>query len=72
MASVSVGGTPCADFAACAERLAGGLSIDYSGYSGDIELSTTTGDRTRAWFEAFTFDSAGVDHPTPDGPFEVP
>jgi branched-chain amino acid transport system substrate-binding protein len=72
MASVSVGGTPCTDFADCAERLAGGLSIDYSGYSGDVELSTTTGDRTRAWFEAFTFDAGGVDHPTPDGPFEVP
>lgn len=62
MASVSVGGQVCTDFAECAERLAGGLGIDYSGYSGDVELSTTTGDRTRAWFEAFGFDDEGVDH----------
>jgi branched-chain amino acid transport system substrate-binding protein len=61
MASVSVGGQVCTDFADCAERLAGGLSIDYSGYSGDVELSTTTGERTRAWFEAFGFDDEGVD-----------
>ena len=62
MASVSVGGQVCTDFADCAGRLAGGLSIDYSGYSGDVELSTTTGERTRAWFEAFGFDEEGVDH----------
>ena len=35
-------------------------SIDYSGYSGDVELSATTGDRTRAWFEAFGFDEDGA------------
>jgi branched-chain amino acid transport system substrate-binding protein len=62
MASVSVGGQVCTEFADCAQRLAGGLSIDYSGYSGDVELSTTTGERTRAWFEAFSFDEEGVDH----------
>ena len=62
MASVSVGGQVCTEFADCAERLADGLSIDYSGYSGDVELSTTTGERTRAWFEAFSFDDEGVDH----------
>ena len=61
MASVSAGGQVCADFADCAERLAGGFSVDYSGYSGDVELSTTTGERTRAWFEAFGFDAEGVD-----------
>ena len=38
-----------------------GFSIDYSGYSGDVELSATTGERTRAWFEAFGFDEEGVD-----------
>jgi branched-chain amino acid transport system substrate-binding protein len=63
MASVSIGGQVCTDFADCAQRLAGGLSIDYSGDSGDVELSTTSGERTRAWFEAFSFDDEGVDHP---------
>ena len=70
MASVSAGGQVCADFADCAERLAGGFSVDYSGYSGDVELSTTTGERTRAWFEAFGFDAEGVDQRL-DQPFEV-
>ncbi len=70
MASVSAGGQVCADFADCAERLAGGFSVDYSGYSGDVELSTTTGERTRAWFEAFGFDAEGVDQRL-DVPFEV-
>ena len=60
----------CTDFADCAERLAEGLSIDYSGYSGDVELSTTTGDRTTAWFEAFDFDEDGEDQPL-DEPFEL-
>jgi branched-chain amino acid transport system substrate-binding protein len=70
MASVSAGGQVCADFADCAERLAGGFSVDYSGYSGDVELSTTSGERTRAWFEAFGFDAEGVDQRL-DQPFEV-
>jgi branched-chain amino acid transport system substrate-binding protein len=70
MASVSAGGQVCTEFADCAERLAGGLSIDYTGYSGDVELSTTTGERTRAWFEAFGFDAEGVDQQL-DVPFEV-
>jgi branched-chain amino acid transport system substrate-binding protein len=70
MASVSAGGQVCTDFADCAQRLAGGLSIDYGGYSGDVELSTTTGERTRAWFEAFAFDEEGVDQAI-DAPFEV-
>ena len=70
MASVSAGGQPCTDFADCAERLAEGFSIDYSGYSGDVELSATTGDRTRAWFETFSFNDDGEDQPL-DAPFEV-
>ena len=70
MASVSAGGQVCTEFADCAQRLAGGLSIDYTGYSGDVELSTTTGERTRAWFEAFGFDAEGVDQRL-DVPFEV-
>ena len=70
MASVSAGGQLCTDFADCAERLAGGFSIDFSGYSGDVELSATTGDRTRAWFETFSFNADGEDQPL-DAPFEV-
>jgi branched-chain amino acid transport system substrate-binding protein len=70
MASVSSGGQVCTEFADCAQRLGDGLSIDYSGFSGDVELSTTTGERTRAWFEAFGFDSEGVDQRL-DQPFEV-
>jgi branched-chain amino acid transport system substrate-binding protein len=70
MASVSSGGQTCTDFADCAERLAEGLSINYSGNSGDVELSATTGDRTKAWFEAFNFDTEGEDHPFGD-PFEL-
>ena len=71
MASVSAGGQPCTNFADCATRLSEGLNIDYTGYSGDVELSSTTGERTSAWFEAFEFDAEGVDH-TLDEPFEVP
>ena len=70
MASVSAGGQVCTEFADCAQRLADGLSIDYAGYSGDVELSTTTGERTRAWFESFSFDAEGVDQRL-DPPFEV-
>ena len=70
MASVSAGGQPCTDFGDCAQRLSEGFSIDYSGYSGDVELSATTGDRTKAWFEAFNFDTEGEDHPFGD-PFEL-
>jgi len=70
MASVSSGGQVCAEFADCAERLSEGLSIDYTGYSGDVELSTTTGERTRAWFESFGFDAEGVDQQIGE-PFEV-
>jgi branched-chain amino acid transport system substrate-binding protein len=70
MASVSSGGQLCTDFADCAQRLAEGLSIDYSGYSGDVELSATTGDRTRAWFEAFSFNEDGEDQMI-DDPFEI-
>lgn len=70
MASVSAGGQLCTDFADCAARLSEGLSIDYSGYSGDVELSATTGDRTRAWFAAFTFDDDGQDEFVEE-PFEM-
>jgi branched-chain amino acid transport system substrate-binding protein len=70
MASVSAGGQVCTGFADCAERLAQGLSIDYSGYSGDVELSATTGDRTKAWFEAFKFNDDGEDQSF-EAPFEL-
>jgi branched-chain amino acid transport system substrate-binding protein len=61
MASVSTGGRVCTDFARCAERLQEGLQIDYNGASGGVDLSSTTGDPVRAWFESFGFDSEGVD-----------
>jgi branched-chain amino acid transport system substrate-binding protein len=73
MAAVSADGRQCASFADCAETLAGGLGIDYTGYSGDVELSTTTGELSGARFTAFRFDEEGIDHPDEDDPFiEVP
>jgi branched-chain amino acid transport system substrate-binding protein len=71
MASVSAGGQPCGTFVDCATRLSEGLNIDYTGYSGDVDLSSTTGERTSAWFEAFDFDAEGIDHIVGD-PFEAP
>lgn len=71
MASVSTGGRVCTDFVRCAERLREGLRIDYNGASGSVDLSSTTGDPTRAWFEAFTFDEDGADDVTTSRRFEV-
>ena len=61
MAAVSDGGRQCISFADCVEKLGQGLQINYNGLSGSIELSSTTGDLTRSWFEVFTFDEEGVD-----------
>jgi branched-chain amino acid transport system substrate-binding protein len=73
MAAVSADGRQCATFTDCAETLAGGLGIDYTGYSGDVELSTTTGELSGARFTAFRFDDEGIDHPDEEDPFlEVP
>ena len=72
MAAVSVGGANCVSFADCVEKLGSGLQIDYNGQTGSVELSTTTGDLTRGWFEVFAFDEAGVDYPQPISPTQVP
>jgi branched-chain amino acid transport system substrate-binding protein len=72
MASVSTGGRVCTGFAPCAERLEEGLQIDYNGLSGSVELSSTTGDPGRGWFESFGFDAEGVDDQESAFRFEVP
>ena len=73
MASASVGGRGCVSFADCVEKLGADLQIDYNGQTGSVELSTTTGDLTRAWFEVFAVDEAGVDYPVePISPTQVP
>jgi branched-chain amino acid transport system substrate-binding protein len=63
MAAVSAEGRVCLTFADCSAKLAQGLRIDYNGLSGSVELSATTGDLVRAWFEVFGFDDEGVDQP---------
>lgn len=71
MAAVSAGGRPCVSFADCVEKLGDDLQIDYSGLSGPVELSSTTGDLARSWFEVFSFDNEGVDVEA-DAPFQMP
>lgn len=72
MASVSVGGRVCSTFADCVERRQQGLQIDFNGASGSVELSQTTGDVVRAWFEEFGFDNEGVEMEAVGSPFEIP
>lgn len=59
MAPVSGGGRQCDSFEDCVTLQRQGLQIDYNGLSGPIELSSTTGDPTRATFIEFHFDGAG-------------
>ena len=59
MASVSTGGRTCTTFTACSLLLDQDLGIDYNGLSGRVDLSSVTGDPTRAWFETFQFDADG-------------
>lgn len=59
MAPVSGGGRQCTTFEDCALLIEQGLQIDYNGRSGSIELSSTTGDPTRASFVQFGFDPDG-------------
>jgi branched-chain amino acid transport system substrate-binding protein len=70
MPAVSSGGRVCESFEQCASLIEQGLEIDYNGYSGRIELSTTTGDPSRAWFVRFGFDDEGNE--IDSVPFEVP
>ncbi|MCE9620923.1 MAG: ABC transporter substrate-binding protein [Actinomycetia bacterium] len=53
-------GTPCSNFAACAESLADGRQIDYSGPGRDLTIGSD-GEVTTAFFERFTFDTDGRD-----------
>jgi branched-chain amino acid transport system substrate-binding protein len=59
MAPVSGGGRQCTSFESCIALQQQGLQIDYNGLSGSIELSSTTGDPTRATFTQFGFDVDG-------------
>jgi branched-chain amino acid transport system substrate-binding protein len=59
MAPVSVGGRQCTSFQDCRALQQQGLQIDYNGLSGPLELSSTTGDPTRADFVEFGFDAEG-------------
>lgn len=70
MAPVSGGGRQCSSFQDCVTLQQQGLQIDYNGLSGPIELSSTTGDPTRALFVQFGFDAEGneIDPTT----FDVP
>lgn len=59
MAAVSSGGRQCTSFETCIALLELGLQIDYNGLSGSLELSSTTGDPTRATFGTFGFAADG-------------
>lgn len=71
MAAVSREGRPCASFAECVSLMEQDLQIDYNGLSGPVDLSTTTGDLSRGWFEVFAFDAEGGDVEY-DAPFPAP
>lgn len=60
MAPVTGGGRQCASFEACMalkEQEGENFQIDYNGRSGPLELSSTSGDPTRATFVEFRFDA---------------
>lgn len=57
-------GRVCSDFETCAGFLAEGLSIDFNGMSGELELANSSGDLQRANFESFTFDENGAEQET--------
>lgn len=61
IAEVSVSGSVCATYADCLATIDSGLQIDYNGPSGVTELSTRTGDPSRATFDRFAFNAAGRD-----------
>lgn len=70
MAAVSSGGRQCSSFTECVAQLDQKLQIDYQGASGNVELSSTTGDLARGNFEAFRFDADGNE--ISGDPFLVP
>lgn len=58
--AVSVGGSACLSFVACANLLADGRNIDYDGPSRRLQLGLN-GDPSTADFEEFVFDPDGRD-----------
>jgi hypothetical protein len=67
---VSSGGSTCDTFAECVGALAVPLQIDYSGATGDLDLSSRTGDPISGTFERFRFNRDGLDD-EPEGTIEV-
>lgn len=61
MAPASGGGRQCTSFEDCVGVIGRNLQIDYNGLSGPLELSSTTGDPTRATFVEFEFDVDGTE-----------
>ena len=53
-------GTPCSSFTTCAEAIASGRLIDYSGPGRDLTIGND-GEVLTAVFERFTFDTDGRD-----------
>lgn len=65
--AVTLNGQLCSTFASCTELLRQDLDIDYTGASGNLELSGTTGDRIRAMFDRFGFTADGTERPIETG-----
>ncbi|HUF99861.1 MAG TPA: ABC transporter substrate-binding protein [Ilumatobacter sp.] len=59
--AVTLNGQLCETFAECNELLDEDLDIDYTGASGNLELSGTSGDRVRAVFDLFRFEPDGTE-----------
>ncbi len=60
IANVTDQGTPCNNFASCADSLRAGRQIDYSGPGRDLTIGSD-GEVVSTFFERFTFDSDGHD-----------
>ncbi len=60
IAIVTDQGTPCNNFASCADSLRAGRQIDYSGPGRDLTIGSD-GEVVSTFFERFTFDSDGRD-----------
>lgn len=70
--SVASEGRACDSFADCKTKLVDqGLLIDYNGASGGVEIANSTGDRSRGWFDVFTFGPEGGDETQSESPFQV-
>lgn len=67
--SASVGGVPCNEFAACAELIGRGRTIDYNSQAGSVDLGAT-GDPLSGSFDAIRFKKDGTEDQA--RPFEIP